>query len=84
MAFVAAIRVRKRNREFQMWIPLLLLWLMLLPVVLLLVPVFLVACCVGRVDPFVALLALWRIFTGLRGTEVEFARPSSTMLVRIL
>ncbi len=83
MAFVAAVSVRKQNREFQFWIPLFLVWLMLLPVILLLLPVFLIACCFGRVDPFVALPSIWRIFTSLRGTHLELARPASSVLVRI-
>ncbi len=83
MAFMAAVEVRRHNREFQFWVPLFLLWLMLLPLILLLLPVFLIACCLGRVDPFVALSSIWRIFTSLRGTDVELARPASSVLVRI-
>jgi hypothetical protein len=70
--FIARINVRHGSRQFRLWIPLALVWLLLLPIVLVLLPFFVLICVIGRVNPFVALGALWEILCGTRGAEVEF------------
>jgi hypothetical protein len=81
---VAAVSVRnKRSRGFRLWIPLALVWLLLLPLVLLLLPVAFVACWVGRIDPFEALPALWRILCALKGGNVEFDSDGSSVAIHV-
>lgn len=81
---LAVVRVgSKRNRGFQLWIPLFILWVLLLPIALLVLPFFFLVCLGGRVSPVRACGAVWQTLCGLRGTRLEVNDRSHCVLVRI-
>jgi hypothetical protein len=80
---VANVSVRPEVRPW-IPIPLFLIWLLLTPIVLLLLPVFFVACLVGRVNPWRALAAGWRILSAMPGTNVEVQQRKHYMLIELL
>jgi hypothetical protein len=61
----------KRIPRFRLSLPVLLLWLLLLPFAPLLLLALLVVCAIYAVNPFRAAAALFRLFAGLKGTQVE-------------
>lgn len=81
---VAELQVRDRqNREFHLWIPLILLWIVLLPVTILIVPFIFLACLFQRMNPFQVLPAFWEVLSALKGTHMEFNHPKSSALIHI-
>jgi hypothetical protein len=79
---LAAFRVGRRR--FWIPVPLFVIWLLLLPVCLLLLPVFVVACRWNRVPAGGALVAIWAVLNGLRGTRLLFTHPDATFAVRLI
>lgn len=67
-----------------LWIPLFLVWLLLLPLLLLMAPVALIACLVGRVNPYRALRVFHGLLDGLRGVRVETGCRRYSVLVRVV
>ena len=61
-------------------VPLLLVLLPLLPLVLLAV---VVACLVGRINPFRAVRVGWRLLWALGGTRIEVEQGSTAVLVKL-
>jgi hypothetical protein len=81
--FIALIGIRRRNREFRFWVPLILVWLLLMPILLLLVPICLIGCWLGRIEPFNAIAGLWQVLTSLNGTDIELGWKQRSLLVRL-
>ena len=85
----ATLRIRHqkpgepRRRGFRLWLPLFLIWLLLAPLVLILLPFFFVACLIMRVNPFRAIVLIWRFLAALRGTHIEIDTAKDTVLVHI-
>jgi hypothetical protein len=74
------------NREtwrFRLHLPLILLWLVLLPLTPVLWLALLIVCIAGGVNPFRAVVALFRTFASLRGTRVEFESCQISILVSL-
>ena len=80
--YTSAVVVPTRpERQFHIWIPLLLVWVLLLPFVLLLMPVVLVACLVFGVDPVEGASSFWQFFSALRGLRVEVEDPGARIRI---
>ena len=81
---VAQLQVRdRRNREFHLWIPLVIFWILLLPVAVLIVPLVFLACLFQRTNPSRVLTAYWNVLSALKGTQLEFNHPKSSALIHI-
>ncbi|HSY03691.1 MAG TPA: hypothetical protein VK819_16120 [Acidobacteriaceae bacterium] len=82
---IAIVHVHNPHwRGIRLWIPLFLLWipaLLLAPLILLAV---VVACLVGRVNPWTAISSFWGLLCALPGTHVHVNSPENQVLVRIL
>jgi hypothetical protein len=82
---IAIVHVHSSHwRGIRLWIPLFLLWipaLVLAPIILLAV---VIACVVGRVNPWRAISAFWGLLCALPGTHVHVNAKDEQVLVRIL
>ena len=82
---IAIVRIENpRWRGIHLWIPLFLLWIPLIllsPLILLMV---LVACLIGRINPWRAIAAFWAVSCGLPGTDVLVCAEGNKVLVRIV
>ena len=80
--YTSAVVVPTRpERQFHIWIPLLLAWLLLLPFVLLLVPLVFLVCLVFGTDPVEGVAAFWQLFSALRGLRVEVEDPRARIRI---
>ena len=80
--YTSAVVVPTRpERQFHIWIPLLLVWVLLLPFVLLLVPIVFLACLVFGVDGAGGVSAFWHVFSALRGLRVEVEDPGARIRI---
>jgi hypothetical protein len=61
----------EQMRCFRLRVPVLLVWLLLLPLAPLLLLALLIACAAHGARPFRAVAALFRVFAGLKGINVE-------------
>lgn len=81
---VARLQARDRqDREFNLWIPLMIFWILLLPVAVLVAPLIFLACLLRRTNPFRVLPAIWEALSALKGTHLEFNHPKSSGLIHI-
>jgi hypothetical protein len=82
---IAIVHVHNPHwRGIRLWIPLFLLWipaLVLAPIILLAV---VIACLVGRVNPWRAIATFWGLLCALPGTQVHVSSKEDQVLVRIL
>jgi hypothetical protein len=82
---IAIVHVHNPHwRGIRLWIPLFLLWipaLALAPIILLAV---VIACLVGRVNPWRAIATFWGLLCALPGTQVHVSSKEDQVLVRIL
>jgi hypothetical protein len=76
-------RGSRENRRFRLYVPLILLWLILLPLTPLLWLALLIVSIAGGVNPFRAVVAVFRTFASLRGTRVEFESCQISILVSL-
>jgi hypothetical protein len=77
-------RSQQPRPRLRLWIPLFLVWLLLLPLMLLLFPVLIVVSVAFGINPLRALTALWGLFTGLAGTNIELNDRKAAVRIRIL
>jgi hypothetical protein len=82
---IAIIRVDNPHwRRIRLWVPLFLLWIpviLLSPLILLVV---VIACLVGRVNPWHAIASFWALLCSLPGTDVRVVADGNRVTVRIL
>ena len=69
------------QRQFRLWVPLLLIWVLLLPFVLLLAPLVFVACLAVEIDPVQGVSIYWELFSSLRGLSVEVEDPGARIRI---
>jgi hypothetical protein len=81
-ASVASLGSREMRR-FRLHLPLILLWLLLLPLTPVLWLALLIVCIAGGINPFRAVVALFRTFASLPGTRVEFESCQISILVSL-
>jgi len=71
-------------RGIRLWLPLFLLWIPLVLLAPLLLLVVLAVCLAGRIHPWRAIAAFWRISCSLPGTDVRVCSDGNRVTVRIL
>jgi hypothetical protein len=71
-------------RHIRLWIPLFLLWIPFLLLAPFVVLALVVACWIGRVNPWRAIRILWGLLCALPGTDVRVTNEGNRVLVRIL
>ncbi|SNT64672.1 hypothetical protein SAMN05421812_117184 [Asanoa hainanensis] len=84
MPQLVTVRVeRPAGRPVRLWVPVLPIALVLLPVLVLAAGLALVAAVVYRVNVLTALAGGWRVFSALRGTQIDVAHGRTAVLVAI-
>ena len=84
LPLVARVHVVNRSgRDVRLWVPLFLVWLLLAPFALVLLPVLLVVWVVADVDPWPALMSVWKFLSSFSGTNVEVAAPEASVVVHV-
>ena len=82
---IAVVHIEPRNgRRIRLWLPLFLVWLLLVILGLLLSPLILIGCLIARLNPFLTIWSLGRVFVAMAGTHIEVQSPDAVILVRVI
>jgi hypothetical protein len=74
----------ERRRFFRLWLPLFLLWILLLPFALLALPVLAILWLIYGHGAVAKPIALWQVFSGMRGTLIDIDHPHGSVFIKIV
>ncbi len=80
----AVLRIRRRSRHINLWLPLFLVWILLLPLFLILLPFAIIAMAAQGIRPFKALGVFFRVLGSVAGTSVEVDSRRALVSIHVI